>query len=421
MYTVSSCAKSVFLTLGMTMFALVANADAGHAAVAVSAVLGGSSALLGDYNNTTTYRPGAIPLLLDNQNITISGFRTTTGTPDYVLITQVTLSTGASVPAMVRYTKNGTDQKVIVILRSDSGVGVQYVTNGVKINGFPTLASGSWRVVESGGTTTDQTVINALSALTNVAINTGISDVSADSVKKYSGLTINQTSTVTGQDLAVITLLQLYNTSVSTAQYNFTQAKVNELLVDGAGFNTTDTFLAAFRRENSSGTRITEFLAAVTPDLETVPAFSGTGALLGAVNTTSGAFGYAFITGAASGSSSSTNQFANIRVGKYNGVAPYTGTSLPYNNGQAGYSTANYYGATANGTYTKWTYAKAYTIGTNATVNSIVNVIQNPFGADAVHSVGLTSLTEMSVVRSSFQSFDPIAQGEDVTDGQPIF
>src|SRR5262249_32559467 len=138
----------------------------------------------------------------------------------------------------------------------------------------------------------------------------------------------------------------------------------------------SDNVIFANRRENSSGTRLSQYVGIqrfvpskkfifIEDDLPEDHVRRGTGAMLTAINGAASNFGYAFVSGTAG------NNLPNIRVGGYldsmgNLPYPYANASakadlpLPNNNGQPGYGTEAYYDIRTPGSYPLWAYANSF-------------------------------------------------------------
>ena len=530
--------KATALSVGLSL-SLAASQT--RAATVISFVGGGSSALQGNFqfspaDFTNSYSPGAIPqaigaigaigayksalqaehlILVRSVNpsgdgvyvgtapngafkkYTLTGAATATTTP--VSPDDLVVQTGPGQyevvnDAQIRTTVSGADTHVLILLRSDSGQGVRYVANRAKIVQLPaTLGTRFARVSPdapaAGPFTTatvsdagDQQVITDLktasSSANGIAIGTGFSDVTADSVIRYAGFGANAfgTSSATPvfnsitnppaafntKGVAVQTLLLLYNKNV-VAGDNFAVNLPRHLAqnitagfagASGAGpitWKNVDTRLnanpikSAFR-ENTSGTRITYVVDILRHSLVSGDYLSeniggktlaptanpqlGTGTMINTVNNNTDAFGYAFVTGGAG------NSKPNIRVAAYEGVLPYASSnaavSLPNNNGQTSYAsfvTANsapYYTATVSGQYPLWAVANAFTTkktpatpDTDADVlNSILSAFANNPSIPYNQGFALVDdLNNAGTFRDQFQS--PITQ-EFVTDGLEI-
>ena len=329
--------------------------------------------------------------------------------------------------ALIRYTPaNGTDfngdKNVIVLLRTDSGQGVRYVTNNMKIVQFPatsltvgatTYSYGNYGRISpdpnggpvAGGTANptdanDLNVINylrgAASGTTGLPIDTGFSDVAADTVIRYAGFSGLVPGPYTNKfvktPLAIQTLLLLHNANIVATNnivVNFPQHIAQNItggfaLAAGTGpinWSNVDPRLPAnpirsVFREKTSGTRMTylvdilrtslksgDFIGenaagnSLLPGTGVTNQQSGTGAVLNTINgsisgnaayTGADTYGYAFVTGGAG------NGKTNIRVGAYNGVLPFrrdplaatssaevsgASISLPGNGAQSSYTT----------------------------------------------------------------------------------
>ena len=550
---------------------------------------GGSSALLGDLR-PASYGPGALPQVIGQ----IGGIPTYSTSAEKVLIVagsaadpiEITRNTpgggtvvesfstaapnGGPDSLEIRFTDaGGGSANVIILLRSDSGQGVRYLSNSGRITRIPTTAA-SYASVSPTATNlinnpalaadfSNGSVTNVLTLVQNainaggIPIDTGLSDVAADTVITYSGVGTGGTTGINVVGLSgvnnfdnitpVQTLLMLYNANVYTGgagnafPVNFTRSQVRNLIngvpasapasavpaggraADSLLWNDidgrlrSDLYVSTAFREATSGTRMTEvtniqrydrstagilgenassLLVNPGPDvtnfyhalgLATVtsggvakndpggssPAINGTGDIVNFVNTgyqtanaapnpdvtnnlVNGAvFGYAFITGGAG------NNKPNVRVGLFNGVAPYrqnpavtagsglnitSDLALPAANTsnqnansagtkQTDYATvANtaggvsgaslpFYTEVINGRYELWSYTHAYT--RQATTGSVAAAVFSPLNnlsgtySPIVHRAGLTQQGEMQAVRAGVaSSFLP---GSVVTDG----
>ena len=533
---------------------------------------GGSSALLGDFR-TASYGPGALPQVIGQigtiPNYTTSAEKvlTVTGTTANPIVVTRNLPGGGTATEspdslQIRFTDaGGGNANVIILLRSDSGNGVRYLSNSARLTSLPTNTGTNYASASASATSlinnpalaadfSNGTVVNVLTNITNslgagIPIDTGLSDVAADTIVTYSGFGTSGTNGLIASGFSGInnfdsvtpvqTLLLLYNANVYTGgagsafPVNFTRSQVRALInglpVDhnvGAGRVPdsplwsdldgrlrSDLYVSTAFRENTSGTRITEvtnvqrfdrtpagFLSENNSGLVVNPGsdvanyyhalgtgkddpngtnvaattISGTGDVVNAVNTgfttahaapdpaqsnnlvNGAAFGYAFITGGAG------NSKPNVRVGLFNGVAPYrqnpasasasslniaSDLALPganvagQNNNSAGtaqpdYATVGntagglsgfskpYYTEVINGRYELWSYTHAYT--RQATTGSVAAAIFGSLNntassvyAPIVHRAGLTQLGEMQAVRAGVNS--ALLPGATVTDG----
>lgn len=455
----------------------------------IASILGGSSALQGDYR-VASFHEGAIPQVIGTTTFGISGYKNAGDTDKKFVTTGVQVTTpgagsgGGNLietvsDAEIRF--NPSNLAIIVLLRSDSGIGVRYVANGSFISSWPnafTYPDGK-ALTDTTSTFFDShassiaTYLTGHTGSTNEAIDTALADVTADSVAQYAqidtgeagdtglaglnvtGLAHIGTTGLVKNQLPIQTLLALYNptgTSISTTTpFSLTQATLQ-------GYYETASSIAPFnkifRREDSSGTRMTFLLDILgkgdleaDPDVtyassssEPEPIFptnnllieTGTGPMLNVlnndeVNLTGGgtavyaSLGYSFVTG-----TSGSNR-ADIRVAKYGGNLPYNPTgsgtdlSLPGNNGQAAYSpaTSSYYTGVTAGTYTNWSFANAYSLRTkHATADSIASAVNG--SATIAHSEGLTVQSDLALHNVKRASFVSTITGETVTDGGTV-
>lgn len=306
------------LTLGATLLAV-----SSRAVTSIAMVGGGSSAMQGDYRADANYGPGAIPQAIERLN-TITGYKVA-GQDDRnnILVcagmtavsTQGTAITETINDAMIRYIKVGTnDYRIIVLARSDAGLGVRYVANRMRITSLGTVkrvfrdqstgaATGFSATITGAGsiTGTDQTihvtqddvnVINFVNGQLPLDIDTGFNDLSADSIARYAntasvapngttqapfGLFVPGLANLQVSKLPVITLLPLYNVGIhnvtSDFPLNVTRDQMFKVLtgqpvsdVDGNArpiqwsdldprFGATTTPVIGIYREKFSGTR----------------------------------------------------------------------------------------------------------------------------------------------------------------------
>ncbi|MBC8101541.1 MAG: hypothetical protein H7Z41_03005 [Cytophagales bacterium] len=468
--------KPVGLTLGMALsFSLAQVASA--QTVTVSSIQGGSSALQGDYR-PASFLPGAIPQVISQLNSGITNYKNTGQVDNFIVSTGITLRSNPGAfsetvtDAMIRYNEIAPgDIRVIVLLRSDSGQGVRYVANKMFIQDW---VSENFRYRDSGGAfqpvldAAGNGVAGAPPAAVAVAqylianennatienIDTGISDVTADSVVRYanfSNLDLAGLNGIISRRVGVITLLQLYNASLSslpgqTSPLNFSRSNIRDLVSgDARPFGISEANI----RETTSGTRITQVLSNQVTLPVTVnspgPGFpanylnfafdnptisagdpftnltqNGTGNMLGRVNTSSASFGYSFVTGTAG------NTRANIRVGAVDGILPYSKTgggatdiSLPNNNGQAAYGTSVYYTNVLNGQYNNWVYANSFSLPAGDPVADSLRDALNS-NAPLVHQQGLLTVAELNANGVDRDFFVSDITGEQVTDGQRV-
>jgi hypothetical protein len=464
--------------------------------VNVVSVAGGSSALLGEFS-VLTFRQGPVPQVLEDSPFAITGYRPA-GVPDdgLLVVTNAIIRDPSTkdpsmdpletvAAAMVRWHRQDDNNiNVIILLRSDSGNGVRYVANFARITDFPSEGSGAsvWKQRQSDGSFADPNgdgliVMNGL--LNQLApdrgydgsqlpIATGYSDVTADTIVRYANFAnINvpglQGILTPGTYGPVQTLLLLYNmnTVYSTlGAYQvvfpresgtppFSGVGVRDLLnMNGSQTRWSDIdprLLAApvlpARRENTSGTRNTEYvnIQRILPGNplmfvgdDTTNVASGTGPMLNFVDLEFSAFAYAFVGGV------NGNNRSNIRVGMYmdsngNTSRPYPITNgagpdcpLPNNFNQQPYSedpTALYQTGVVDGTYPLWSYANFFSrpegnyAGAAAAQADIFNALLVSSNPDSVHKEGLLRPTEIMVERNYFISS---ITGEKVTDGQRV-
>jgi hypothetical protein len=367
---------------------------------------------------------------------------------------------------MIRwYRQDASTINVIILLRSDSGNGVRYVGNFGRISDFPN----TFRQRQPDGTFVDATgdAFLVAQALVNVyldvgrtyagsslPIDSGYSDVTADTVVRYANFPNLHAENLQGLIQTtgpVQTLLILHNKNLvygvlGAEQIVFTRSKVRKLLNVALGGPTTrwsdidplllNTLVMPTRRENTSGTRMTQYtdIQRVYPGsvvefvADDVPVISqGTGAMLNYVNLVDASFGYSFVGGI------NGDMRPNIRVGGYrnsdgnisypypisNGSGP--DCSLPGNNNQARYSDQPYQTGVINGTYPLWGYANVFSrpedpFATGAACQQSVfaALLNDPV---VIHNEGLLLPSELSVERNYYISS---ITGEVVTDGQRV-
>lgn len=279
--------------------------------------------------------------------------------------------------ALIRYTPtDGTsnfngDKNIIVLVRTDSGQGVRYVTNNMKIVQFPGGSNYGRLSPDPTGNTNqptsaalvsdvnDTNVINFLkttASTTGLPIDTGLSDVAADTVIRYAQFTGLAPGPYNGKfvktPLAIQTLLVLHNANIvatnnivaNVSQHfaeNITGGLAGNDGVNPITWRNVDprlpaNFVRSVFREKTSGTRMTylvdilrtslksgDFIGeniagnSLPPSPTVASQQSGTGAVLNAVNGNNDTYGYAFVTGAAG------NAKPNIRVAAFNGVLPF--------------------------------------------------------------------------------------------------
>ncbi len=526
MFLMSKNAKAALLSLGLSV-GLLSSANA-VTNFKLSLVVGGSSALQGDYRLGSSFAPGAMPSVI-SQLTNITNYKAS-NQQEQVIIAQSadTSLTGADniileydKPAflgggtakenasdmMIRYVDDGAgNTNIIVLVRTDSGQGIRYAANKARIIQLPASAA-RYRKVVAGVQNTPTALNDAIfnvsggdNVLTYVAgparpiqIDTGLSDVSADSIIRYvPDLGVDPSGVGTAQieqfNLPIITLLPLYNNNVHVVsgndfKVNFTKTQFRNLIAgapdtDGGPirWNKIDPRLPSFRataayRENSSGTRVTELLdiQRVTFDQVLIenefftnlnpgsnPGFpagvvanpqGGTGAMRGTFNngynngstagsTQTAIVGYSFVTGNAGANR------PNIRVGLYNGVAPFRsapdstfaatdGASLAVptatNYGTFASAGLPFYSETANGRYELWTVPTAIqrkslqagAANRRPTLNSILSLLNNTTATfqTVVNGAGFVQTAQMNAYRAGFIS--PVT-GEYVTDGMLV-
>jgi hypothetical protein len=480
------------LAVGMVL-ALPLAAQA-QTAVNVVSVAGGSSALLGEFS-VLTFRQGPVPQVIEDSPFAITGYRPA-GVPDsgVMVVTNVIIrdpSTGnpnnppleTVAAAMVRwYRQDASNINVIILLRSDSGNGVRYVANFARISDFPhTGGTGDsvWKQRQSDGSFTDPNgdglvVMNGLLNQdptqgtvylapdrgydgSQLPVATGYSDVTADTIVRYANfpnLNVDglQGILTPGTYGPVQTLLLLHNKNMvygplGADQIVLPRAEVQMLLnQSGAGTRWSDidplllpTTILPARRENTSGTRNTEYvdIQRIVPGNQFVPddtpnIAQGTGPMLDFVDRIDASFGYAFVGGV------NGNMRANIRVAKYmdsngNTSFPYPITNgagpdcpLPNNFNQLPYSddpNVLYQTGVVDGSYPLWSYANVFSrpedefAGAAAAQADIFNALLVPSSPDSVHKEGLLRPDELTVERNFFISS---ITGEMVTDGQRV-
>ena len=267
--------RSLFVVGTVLSLGLASGVQAQTATIRLAG--GGSSALLGNLQ-PASYGPGALPQVIGQ----IGGIPNYSTSAEKVLIVastaadpiEVTRNTpsGGSVVEFfgsggpdsleIRFTDaGGGNANVIILLRSDSGQGVRYLSNSGRITRIPTTAT-SYASVSATGTallnnpavTTDfsnGSVTNVLTLVQSrvaagIPIDTGLSDVSADTVTTYSGIGTSGTSGINVAGLSgvnnfdnitpVQTLLMLYNANVYTGgsanafPVNFTRSQVRNII-----------------------------------------------------------------------------------------------------------------------------------------------------------------------------------------------
>jgi hypothetical protein len=463
--------------------------------VNVVSVAGGSSALLGEFSLPPTFRQGPIPQVIENSPFDITGYRPAGRDTGVMVVTNVhirdpwtpdpTMGDPLEIvgAAMVRwYRQDDSTINVIILLRSDSGNGVRYVANFARISDFPhTGGTGDsvWKQRQSDGSFTDPNgegliVMNGLLNLlapdrgydgSQLPVATGYSDVTADTVVRYANFAnINVDGLrgilTPGTYGPVQALLLLHNKNqvygptgpfqvVFPRESAMPRVGVQDLLHMRAmpwRWSDIDNRLAGMpvspaRRENTSGTRNTEYvdiqrilpgnpLQFVADDIMHFE--SGTGPMLGFVNLEFGAFGYAFVGGV------NGNNRANIRVGGYtdhngNTSFPYPISDpadpdcpLPNNSHQLPYSddpNVLYQTGVVDGSYPLWAYANVFSrperefAQAAAAQMDIFNALLVPSNPDSVHKEGLLRPNELTVERNYFISS---ITGEIVTDGQRV-
>ncbi len=453
--------------------------------VKVVSVAGGSSALLGDFA-VLTFRQGPVPQIIEDSPFKIAGYRPA-GVPDsgVMVVTNVIIrDPSTEVPsdpletvaaAMVRwYRVSPAKIHVIILLRSDSGNGVRYVGNFARIADFPSTGSGAsvWKQRQSDGSFTDpngdglvvmqalvQEYVDGTYAGSKLRIDTGYSDVAADTIVRYANFPNLNVAGLQGLLTPasygpVQTLLLLYNKDMvygplGAYQVAFSRSDV-QTLVNSRGVNTRwsnisplllNTTVLPAHRESTSGTRNTEytniqrilpgsplqFVADNGPNIAT-----GTGPMLNFVDLEPAAFGYSFVGGV------NGDMRANTRVGGYedsdgNISYPYPITnvagpdcSLPHNNNQLPYSDDAYQTGVIDGSYPLWSYAHVFSrpepryaeaAAVQADIFAALNASPNPGDPDYVHREGLLRASELAIERNYFISS---ITGEIVTDGQRI-
>jgi hypothetical protein len=454
----------------------------GDTNVNVISVAGGSSALLGEFS-VATFRQGPLPQIIEDSPFGITGYRPA-GVPDsgvMVVTNAIIRDPNTEAPgdpletvlaAMVRwYRQDDSTINVIILLRSDSGNGVRYVANFAAIADFPTSGSGAsvWKQRQPDGSFIDpvgdglivqqgllQNYVDGTYADSQLPIDTGYSDVAADTIVRYAnfpnlnvdGLQGILTPSSYGP---VQTLLLLYDKNdvygpLGPEQIVLTRENVQALLntAMGRGLRWKDidpllmnTPILPARREDTSGTRNTEVvnIQRILPGnplrfvVDDVVVAQGTGPMLNFVDSIAASFGYAFVGGV------NGNMRANIRVAGYedsdgNIGFPYPITNgagpdcpLPHNANQAAYSDDPYQTHVIDGSYRLWAYAHLfsrpegqYALGAAAQAD-IFAALTDPSAAGVVHREGLLLPSELSVERNYYISS---ITGETVTDGQRV-
>ncbi|GEM_PF-3930050 len=319
MFLFNKNAKAALLSLGLGI-GLLSSASA-QTTFRVSLVLGGSSALQGDYRLNASFAPGALPRVIA-QLVPIAGYKAANQQEQVIIVQSenTTLSNPNNIivqydnppflgggtinevvtDVMIRYVDDAAgNTNILLLVRSDSGQGIRYAANDARIVQLPALAS-RYRKVDSNNVQTTPASLtdpilnvsgnpnpgNILTFLRGAAlpiqIDTGISDTAADSAIRYvPELGIDPTGVGATQieqfNLPIITLLALYNNNVhafsgTNFKLNVTRTQFRNLIsgapdTDGGAirFNKIDPRLPAFRatavyRENSSGTRQTQLL-----------------------------------------------------------------------------------------------------------------------------------------------------------------
>ena len=311
----TTLAAGIALALGLSR--------SSQAAVNISLAVGGSSALLGNFTTTnSTVAEGALPQII-GQLGTIAGYN-----PNGVTETVFALASSAANPVTITRdtpnasgsalsgtaTENPTDIEIrvvdqgngnvnaILLARSDSGFGVRYIANNARVTGLPanpalynvvTPATGASRPATAADFTFGGVdALNGAGGLVSQAggagirIDTGLSDVAADTVIRYSGVFGNagptgvfvpnlNTGNITFARTPIQTLLTVYNSNVyagAAFPVNFTRSQVRGLIAgypDPAQDTPTwseidgrlraDLFVASAFRETTSGTRLTQF------------------------------------------------------------------------------------------------------------------------------------------------------------------
>jgi hypothetical protein len=450
--------------------------------VKVVSVAGGSSALLGEFA-VLTFRQGPVPQVIEDSPFKIHGYRPA-GVPDsgVMVVTNVIIrDPSTEVPAdpletvaaaMVRwYRVNPTKIHVIILLRSDSGNGVRYVANFARIADFPIGGSGAsvWKQRQPDGSFIDPVgdgfvVMQALQQQyvdgtyhgSRLRIASGYSDVTADTVVRFANFPNLNVAGLQGiirppSPGPVQTLLILYNKNMvygplGAEQLVLPRLDVQSLLnvamgggrlrwsdIDPTLLNTT---VIPARRENTSGTRMTEYtniqrilptppLAFVADDIPNIA--QGSGPMLNFVDLVDASFGYQFVGGV------NGDMRANIRVARYedsngNISRPYPITNgagpdcpLPHNFNQAPYSDAPYQTGVIDGSYPLWAYANVFSRPEPRYARAAAaqaDIFAALSGSPAVvHQEGLLLPSELSVERNYYISS---ITGEVVTDGQRV-
>jgi hypothetical protein len=474
------------LAVGVLLGLPLAGQVRGQTTVNVISVAGGSSALLGEFT-VLTFRQGPVPQLIEDSPFAITGYRPA-GVPDsgVMVVTNVIIrDPNTEVPgdpletvgaAMVRwYRQDDSTINVIILLRSDSGNGVRYVGNFARISDFPSSGSGAsvWKQRQPDGSFIDpvgdglvvmqglvQNFVDGTYADSQLPVDTGYSDVAADTIVRYANFPNLNVDGLQGILTPpgygpVQTLLMLYNKNMvygplGAEQIVVHRSDVQSLLNVGMGGGTRihwkdidpllmNTLVVPARRENPSGTRNTQYtniqrvlpgnpLQFVADDIPNIA--QGTGPMLNFVDLIDAAFGYSFVGGV------NGEMRANIRVAGYedsNGNIGYpypitTGAGpdcpLPHNFNQLAYSDDPYQSGVIDGSYTLWSYAHFLSrpedqFATAAAAQAdIFAALNAPSGSpDYVHREGLLRADELSVERNYFISS---ITGEIVTDGQRV-
>jgi hypothetical protein len=447
----------------------------------VTSVAGGSSALLGNFTADINFRQGPVPQVIEDSPFAITGYRPA-GVPDSgVMVTSQVIVRDPDHPnppgdpletvsqAMIRWYRDDVNNviNVIILLRSDSGNGVRYVGNFARISDWQGAfkerqPDGSWinpvgdgLAVQLALTTffvdSGKTYDGSL-----LPIASGYSDVAADTVVRYGNfgnLNVGGLQGIIQVTGPVQTLLLMHDKNMvygplGPEQLVMSRPNVQKLLNVALGGTKThwkdidplllDTLIVSARRENQSGTRMTEYtniqrvigvsdLEFVADDIPNIA--QGTGAMLDLLNNIDASFGYAFVGGVAG------DLRPNIRVLGYedsdgNISYPYPissgagpDCSLPHNNNQAPYSDQPYQTGVVNGTYPLWAYANVFSrpedefASSAAAQADIFFALSDPSGAAIVHQEGLLLANELSVERNYFISS---ITGEVVTDGERV-
>ena len=446
----------------------------------VVSVAGGSSALLGNFSADINFRQGPVPQVIEDSPFAISGYRPA-GVPDSgVMVTSQVIVRDPAHPnppgdpletvsqAMIRWYKpDDSTINVIILLRSDSGNGVRYVGNFARITDW----QGAFKQRQPDGSFINP-VGDGLAVMLGLTtffvdsgktydgsllpVASGYSDVAADTVVRYgnfANLNVDGLQGIIQVTGPVQTLLLLHNKNMvygplGPEQLVMSRANVQRLLDIALGGTMThwndidpllqNTLVLSARRENQSGTRMTEYtniqrvvgvqdLEFVADDIPNIA--QGTGPMLDFVANIDASFGYAFVGGVAG------DMRPNIRVLGYqnsDGIISYPypissgagpDCSLPHNNNQAPYSDQPYQTGVIDGTYPLWAYANVFSrpedefASSAAAQADIFAALSDPSGAALVHQEGLLLPGELLVERNYFISS---ITGEAVTDGQRV-